>query len=203
MKTGGIVLCGGESRRMGRPKAWLPVGSETMLERVVRIIHRVVEPIVVVGAPRQDLPTLEPDVALVRDAVAGRGPLEGIAAGLRSLSPDVEAVYVTSCDVPLLREAFVRKVVASLTGAEIAVPYTDGYYHPLAAVYRTRVLPEIDRLLAEDRLRPFFLFEAVSTRTLTADELRGVDPHLESLRNLNTPEEYEAVLRELREAAEI
>ena len=197
MKTGGIILGGGESRRMGRPKAWLPVGSETMLSRVVRIVRCVVEPVVVVGAPEQQLPALSSDVLVVRDAVSGRGPLEGLAAGLRALPAEVEAAYISACDVPLLREEFVRYVVASLGDADVAVPYTDGHYHPLAAVYRTRVADQVDRLLAADRLRPFFLFEAVSTRTLTADELRRVDPELKSLRNLNTPEDYEAVLREL------
>ena len=54
LSIGGIVLCGGESRRMGRPKAWLPFGDELMLQRVVRILGEVVNPIVVVAAPGQD-----------------------------------------------------------------------------------------------------------------------------------------------------
>ncbi len=58
ISAGGIVLCGGQSKRMGRPKAWLPFGGETMLERVVRLLSEVVHPIVVVAAPvrvcRQD-----------------------------------------------------------------------------------------------------------------------------------------------------
>jgi molybdopterin-guanine dinucleotide biosynthesis protein A len=203
MKTGGIVLCGGESRRMGRPKAWLPVGRETMLARVVGVLRRVVDPVVVVGAPGQDLPALVADVVVVRDAVPGRGPLEGLAAGFQELPEEVEAAFVSSCDVPLLREAFIRFVVESLGDADIAVPHTDGFFHPLAAVYRRRVVVEINRLLAADRLRPFFLFEAVATRTLTAEKLRRVDPELDSLRNLNTPEDYDAALKALRDAGEI
>ena len=55
----------------------------------------------------------------------------------------------------------------------------------------------VARLLAENRLRPFFLFEAVRTRVVEAAELADVDPTFETLRNLNTPEDYEAALQEL------
>ena len=48
--VGGIVLCGGQSRRMGRPKAWLPFAGETMLARVVRLLSEAVSPIVVVAS---------------------------------------------------------------------------------------------------------------------------------------------------------
>ena len=51
MTVGGIVLCGGQSKRMGRPKAWLPFAGELMLPRVVRLLRTSVEPVVVVAAP--------------------------------------------------------------------------------------------------------------------------------------------------------
>ena len=76
------------------------------------------------------------------------------------------------------------------------MPRVGGYHHPLAAVYRLDVEPVVRRLLAANRLRPFFLFEAVSTRVVEAAELAEVDPTFQSLRNLNTPEEYETALRE-------
>ena len=52
MKVGGVILCGGRSSRMGRPKALLPFGEETLLTRMVRILSGVVDPIVVVAAIR-------------------------------------------------------------------------------------------------------------------------------------------------------
>src|SRR5439155_26929423 len=74
MKVGGIVLCGGQSKRMGRPKAWLPFAGELMLQRVVRLLGEAVKPIAVVAAPGQDVPPLPPDIPLVRDDEGGRGP---------------------------------------------------------------------------------------------------------------------------------
>src|SRR5258708_11619485 len=81
----GIVLCGGQSKRMGRPKAWLPFGPEVMLQRVVRMLSEVVAPIIVVAAPDQDVPALPAGVVVVRDEERGRGPLQGLAAGLNGL----------------------------------------------------------------------------------------------------------------------
>src|SRR5438477_6955029 len=84
-RVGGIVLCGGQSKRMGQPKAWLPFGPERMLPRVVRLLSEVVAPVVVVAAPDQEVPPLPPDVAVVRDAQPQRGPLQGLCAGLEAL----------------------------------------------------------------------------------------------------------------------
>jgi molybdenum cofactor guanylyltransferase len=197
MRVGGVVLCGGRSSRMGRPKAWLPFGGEVMLPRVVRLLGEAVEPVVVVAAPGQDVPPLPESVAVVRDEEEGRGPLQGLAAGLKALRGRADAAYLSSCDVPFLRPAFVRRLMELMGDAVICVPRVGEYHHPLAAVYRVEVADALARLLGENRLRPFFLFEAVPTRVVEAAELADVDPTFETLRNLNTPEEYEAALREV------
>jgi len=201
MRVGGIVLCGGRSSRMGQPKAWLPFGGELMLQRVVRVLREVVDPVVVVAAPGQDVPALPADVAIVRDEVEGRGPLAGLAAGLAALEGKADAAYLSSCDVPFLKPEFVRRVVTFLTPdsqlptPDIAVPKVGDYHHPLAAAYRVGVLPHVRELLAADRLRPVYLFDAVPTRVLEPSDLADADPEFASLRNVNTPEEYEAALR--------
>jgi molybdopterin-guanine dinucleotide biosynthesis protein A len=196
LRVGGIVLCGGQSKRMGRPKAWLPFAGEVMLPRVVRLLGEAVEPIVVVAAPDQELPPLPNGVLTVRDEERGRGPLQGLAAGLAALDGRADAAYASSCDVPFLRPAFVRRLIDLLGDSQICVPRVGEYHHPLAAVYRVEVLDTVRQLLAENRLRPFFLFEAVPTRVAGPAELADVDPTFQTLRNLNTPEEYEQALRD-------
>jgi molybdopterin-guanine dinucleotide biosynthesis protein A len=192
--TGGIVLAGGRSTRMGAPKAMLPFGPETMLQRVVRLLTTVVSPIVVVGASGQELPELPPAVIVTRDEREARGPLEGLRAGLTSLPSPADAAYVTSCDVPLLVPAFVARMLELLGDYDIAVMEIDGFAHPLSAVYRRTTLPRIESLLAEDRLRPAFLFDAVRTRRVKPEEMTSADPQLHTLRNLNTREDYQAAL---------
>lgn len=197
MTAAGIVLCGGRSTRMGSPKALLPFGDETMLQRVVRLLGSVVSPLVVVAAPDQSLPELPAAVSVTRDEREGRGPLEGLRAGLKALPDTVDAAYVTSCDVPLLVPAFALRLIDLMGDDDIAVMEIDGFPHPLSAVYRRSTLPHVEKLLTEDRLRPVFLFDAVKTRRVRPDEMTSVDPQLLTLRNLNTREDYEQALATL------
>lgn len=198
---GAVVLCGGQSSRMGSPKAWLDFEGEPLLARVVRRIAEAVDPIVVVAAPGQVIPALPDRVLVVRDPVSGRGPLQGIAAGLDALMGRASAAFVSSTDVPFIHSALVRRLHA-LRGEsfDIAVPRAKGHYHPLSAVYGMGARAEIDALLSADRLRPFFLFERMRTifadeaLLLEGDELRAADPELLSLENVNTKDEYAAAL---------
>ena len=181
---------------MGVPKATLPFGPEAMLQRIVRLLGTVVDPVVVVAARGQELPNLPPAVPIARDEREARGPLEGLRAGLKALPAAADAAYVTSCDVPLLVPAFVERMIDLLDDHDIAVMEIDGFTHPLSAVYRRTTLPHIESLLAEDRLRPAFLFDAVRTRRVTTEEMVDVDPGLLTLRNLNTREDYLVALAE-------
>ena len=118
---------------MGRPKAWLPVGDELMLQRVVRVLRTVLSPVVVVAAPGQDVPDLPADVIVTRDEVEGKGPLGGLSAGLAATADRADAVYLSACDVPFLKAEFVARMATFLTDdVDIVVPDVGGYQHPLA-----------------------------------------------------------------------
>jgi molybdopterin-guanine dinucleotide biosynthesis protein A len=99
--------------------------------------------------------------------------------------------------VPFLQPAFVGRLIELLGEHSICVPRVGDHHHPLAAVYRLDVEKTVHQLLKQNRLRPFFLFEAVPTRVVEPAELADVDPSFQTLRNLNTPEEYGTALREL------
>jgi len=177
---------------MGRDKASLPFGDETLLQRVVRLVSPVVDEVVVVARPDQELPALPAHVHIAHDEEPGLGPLAGIAAGLAATSAD--AVFATACDVPFLRAEVVELLFDALGDAHAAVIEADGFLHPLAAVYRKAVEADARALLEEGRPRPFFLFERVPTVRVEADAVREVDPELASLENLNTEDAYCAAL---------
>ena len=199
-RIAGIVLCGGKSSRMGREKAWLPVGDETMLARVVRILSGVVSPIVVVAAQGQELPELPQGVLLARDEHDSLGPLAGIAAGLARLAGECDAAYVSSCDAPLLAPAFVEKMIDSLDDYDLVIPRDGKFHHPLAAVYRTSLAPAIEAQVAARRLRTAYMLHLCKAREIDVAELRAVDPELRSLWNINTPDDYRAALLALEAA---
>ncbi|MDB5338334.1 MAG: mobA [Planctomycetaceae bacterium] len=190
---GGIVLCGGKSSRMGQPKAWLPFGNEVLLQRVVRLLSEVVSPIVVVAAPDQELPPLPPEILVSRDEREAQGPVGGLAAGFAALRGQVTAAYVSACDVPLLKPEVVRYIAEQLGDADIAIPVDGKFPHPLAAVYRLSLEARLKELLDAGRLRPVFLWEGATVNQIPIETLRDIDPGLDSFRNANTPEEFEAI----------
>jgi molybdopterin-guanine dinucleotide biosynthesis protein A len=179
---------------MGRAKATLPFGPETLLVRVARACAEVCGELVVVAAEGQGLPALPSGATVVRDAVAGRGPLVGLAAGLAACR--APAAFCTSCDVPFLRPAFVERMFEALGGAAAAQAVVEGFPQPLLAVYRTSLAPKAAALVREGRLRVIHLAEGEAVSLLREPEVREADPGLASFRNLNTPEEYAAALRE-------
>jgi len=182
-RTAGIVLAGGRSSRMGTPKAGLEWHGSTLLRHVAGVVGSAAGPVIVVRAAGQEMPTLPDGVRVVEDAREGRGPLEGLRAGLRGLEPAVEAAYVAAVDLPFLTPEAVRRALTALAeGVDAAVPRAGGRAHPLAAAYRATVLPVVDGLLAEGRARMGDLLERLDVAWLEEEP--------EALRNLNTPADY-------------
>jgi molybdopterin-guanine dinucleotide biosynthesis protein A len=175
---------------MGLAKWSLPFGPERMLDRVVRLLGEVVRPIVVVAAGGQVLRDLPAGVALAVDRKPGQGPLGGLLAGLAAMPENVDAAFAVGCDVPLLVPGIVPRLVGLIGTAAVAIPESNGHRHPLLAVYRRTLTPQIERLLARNRLRCQDLVDEVPTRFVATDELLDADPQLLSLRNVNSPADY-------------
>jgi molybdopterin-guanine dinucleotide biosynthesis protein A len=203
MRTGAILLVGGRSSRMGRPKAGLDWHGEPLAARLARVLARAVGegPVVAVRVPGQDLPALPEHVDVVADPVDGEGPLRAVATGLAALRGRAEVAFVSSVDAPFLHARFVAALLAAV-GADddAAVPVAQGRPHPLAAAYRVALLPVVDDLLANGERRAGALLDHVEARfldetaLLATGGLREADPALVALRNVNTPGEYDAAV---------
>ena len=186
---------------MGAPKAALEWHGSTLLRRTVGILARATGgPVVVVRARDQELPDLPAGTLVVEDPREGKGPVQGIAAGLAALADRSEAAFVSSTDMPFLHPAFVRRVLRALheDQADVALPVARGFPQPLAAAYRTGLAETAERLVKEERLRAAFLFaECTVTRLDEArlrqdPELAALDPELDSVLNVNDPAGYRA-----------
>jgi molybdenum cofactor guanylyltransferase len=186
-----IVLAGGKSSRMGRPKALLPFDSEPLIAHIVRTLQYLFGEIVVVAAPGQDLPSLP--VKLVRDDIAYQGPVGGIYYGLKASGGEFS--LVTSCDVAFLNSRFISYLISQIANYDIVVPYWEGRFQPLQAIYRRSVLPLLKGQLERGELRPVYLFDKVRTCRIGEDEIRRFDPDGLSFFNMNTPADYDRALQ--------
>jgi molybdenum cofactor guanylyltransferase len=184
-----VVLCGGRSLRMGRAKAALPFGPESLLARVVRTAQTVVDDVVVVGESGDAWPA---GVRVVRDPVEGLGPLAGLVTGLTAVQGD--RALLLACDMPLLVPGVLRRLLESTGDADACVPLVDGMPMTTCAVYATRLRQHAQAQLDSGSRSLRALLDTVSVRWVTADQLRDLDPALLGFWDCDTPERYRAAL---------
>ena len=202
---GAVVLIGGASTRMGRPKWKLQVNGESLLDRTIRVVASTATRIVVSAQPGQvSAETLvQPEgvvVSLVADQNPDCGPIEGIRAGLQKLHDDGRAwAFVTAIDVPNLHADVIWQLFSKTEGVQAVVPVEGDRVFGMTAVYRTDLHKEIGEMIAAKQLRVSELARRFKTRRVSVDEFRQVDPALESFDNINYPEQYEAVQRRFNE----
>lgn len=188
-----IVLAGGRSARMGEDKAAIAWEGTTLLGRAVDELAPI-GVVIVVRSPGQELPPLTSRVIVTDDAHPDRGPLQGLASGLRAVGAGATA-FVCAVDMPLMDLAFATRVLGALEGgADAAVPVVGGSRQPLAAAYRSEVADRAEELLAAGGRSLMALLDALEVRTL--DDLPGA---ADAVHNVNTPAELEAARQASRE----
>lgn len=169
---------------MGRDKATLVVGGQTLVERVVATVGMRCAPVFVVAAPGQALPALSAEI--VRDEVRGVGPLLATARGLRAAADaGLEWAFVCAVDMPHLSAPFIDELIvaASSTVADVVLPW-DGRDHYLAGLYRTALATRADELVAAGERSMRALVDAGDTQRIVMEQRR-------ELANVNTPQDLD------------
>lgn len=199
----GIVLAGGRSERLAPlglgagGKAGLAVGGRPCLERVCTAVGAVVPRVLVVAAAGQPLPLLPPGAEIVRDSTPDGGPLAGLRDGLDAArSGGARRAFVASCDVPLVRAAVVDRLlaIAASAAARIVVPVVDGVPQVLVAVIACDLADTVRGHAAAGHGPRAVVAELVArdpaaVRFVGSEELREVDPELESFLDIDTPDD--------------
>ncbi len=183
----GIVLSGGENRRMGADKAFLKVAGVPMIERVLQSLRKVFQNIIIVtNAPHL---YTQYDAVLVTDALEQRGPLTGIYSGLSQAA--TKYGFVVACDMPFLNPNLISYMAGLAGGEDIVVPLFEGRPEPLHAVYSRNLLPVMEMQIKQEKRKIQDIFTGRSVRYVTDREIGRFDPSRRSFVNLNTPGEYE------------
>jgi molybdopterin-guanine dinucleotide biosynthesis protein A len=183
----GIVLAGGENRRMGVDKAFLRVAGIPMIEHVLRALRKSVERIIIVTNSPEAYASYEALVTM--DACDRRGPLTGIYSGLLH-SPD-EYNLVVACDMPFLNPRLLSYMTGLAGDYDVVLPKIGDFTEPLHAVYRRGLLPVIEDHIKRDQRKIQNVLTGLRVRHVTEEEIDRLDPLRRSFINLNTPEEYE------------
>lgn len=192
----GIVLAGGRSTRFGGDKLAVEIGGRPLLHLAIDAVAGVVDEIVVVVARDGPGPALPPDslvpVVVARDAVAGQGPLAGLAAGLAAASHPL--ALLVGGDQPALRPALLRELLRRLTPAAGGPPLDvvgledDGRLRPLPVALRVATVgPAAGVALAGGTRSLAAFFGRLRAGTLGSESWRELDPAGDSLRDVDTP----------------
>lgn len=188
-----MILAGGGSSRMGRAKAMLPFGNETLLERTVSQLRPHFSEILIVAPPRGEAEPPRPRAArVVYDRIAYQGPLAGLQAALAEISNP--AAFASSCDLPFIRGELAAALCAMLGDFEAVIPRVGGRLQPLTAVYRKSCGDALAAMLTRGQRRLTDVSRVLNCRIVEASELEPADPGLRSFINLNTPLDYQRAL---------
>ena len=185
----GIVLAGGQSKRLGTAKALLRLGDKAFLELAVSALRPFCRRIIVVAAAAGwSLPDLG-DCTIVADETPGLGPLGGLVTGL-AVSDD-EWHLTLACDLPLVRPKLLELIVREASSGDAVVPRSGGRLHPLLAAYARSCLAPARASLEAGRRAMRAMLDLVRVKVIEEERLREVDPELISFTNVNTWDEYQ------------
>jgi len=186
----GIVLGGGESRRMGRDKRRLQWEGEPFLDRVCRVMNTLFEEVLVVTA-QEDYDCSHLPVRLVTDTISQKGSLGGLYTGLMEAKNSF--VFVVACDMPFLQSECISRLCVFSGDDDVLVVKLSSGIQPLHARYSTRCAPIIEQMIQKDDLK----IQNVVTHSDLTIQILGeslfddIDPYRRSFMNINTPADLE------------
>ncbi|MGL4306198.1 MAG: molybdenum cofactor guanylyltransferase [Mycobacteriaceae bacterium] len=176
----GIILTGGQSRRMGADKARIPWCDTSLVEHVVGVVAALCDPVFIISAVGQEIP--HSSAKVLTDTIAGQGPLHAVGVGLEAAAQrGVTRAFVAATDMPLLNTAVISELWAA-DPAQVVMAVDDQRGHPLAAIYHTELFARAhDFVTAGRRSLMTFVDGLEVNRIMVANSL--------ALTNVNTPDE--------------
>ena len=193
-----IILAGGESRRMGRPKAALPWdtgtgANTTVIGAVAMALLPLFRRTLVVArdpAGLHGLGLVELGVDVLTDDREAQGPLAGLVRGLSA--SDAPWCFLAGCDMPLLRPEVIRRMALELHCWDAIAARIGGRLQPFHAFYSRRCLPVAEELLRSGDTSLTGLLSRLQVKCLAEAEIAALDPGFQSFQDLDTWSEYRA-----------
>ncbi len=178
-----IILAGGESSRMGKPKHLLPTThGDTVTEHLVANLSWQFSETLIVGS---NLSLSMNHVRVIQDVYDVRSPLIGLYSGL--LAARNSLAFVIACDMPFVKAPLVSHILTQSNKVDVCVPIVNGYYEPLCASYRRTAIPAIQAAIKQNTLKLTSIYKELEVCAIPEKQVRHFDPDLTSFINLNVP----------------
>jgi molybdenum cofactor guanylyltransferase len=183
----GVILAGGKNSRLpGKKKTFQKIGDLTILETICDLFSNLFKEIIIVVNEPQEFAGL--NMSIVTDIIPLKCALAGLHAGLFYSS--YPYAYVTACDTPFVRQSVVEYIVGQIDSSyDVAIPRTDDGLEPLSAVYSKDCLPLIENNLEKNIVMIKKFFRKKRVKEIPVEQLRRLDPDMQFIFNINTPED--------------
>ena len=190
-RRAGVILCGGRSSRMGRPKHLLELHGRTFFDWCRSALEEVVGEIVVSLAKEQEAPSTA-NVTVFFDDFSDSGPLAGVAASLERCT--AAHVAIVSCDAPLVSTKLLGLLFDEVGDHDAAIGVVGGRLQFFPGVYRRETGTRAREMVERGQLSMAKFVEGCRVLRVPEKRIRSCDAGLDSFRNVNTPEEYAAMV---------
>ena len=194
-----IILCGGQSRRMGKDKGSLIIQDKPMIKHILSTLNHQINEVIIVLNDKSRIDKysefIDPTdytytIKFVEDKIKNKGPLPGIMTGLSYISSDY--ALVLPCDSPYVSRDYINIMFGEISeNSQAIVPYHDDENkiktsEPLHSIYDKNIIPEIEKLIGKDTLHIKGLIEKIETKFVLIDNKKILK---KEFRNLNRPED--------------
>lgn len=186
----GVILAGGENKRMPVLKAFIEVDGEKIIERNLKVIKNLFkENFIVTNQPGMYASL---DALLLGDIYHKRGPMTGIFTSL--FNSTNRWVFIVACDMPFINEQLIRYMASKRDSYDAVVPELNDKPEPLFAFYSKRLLSSMEKAILTGKrgLKDFFRNKEV--KYIRSGEIQAIDKRALSFINLNTPEDIKRYL---------
>ncbi|PZM77887.1 MAG: molybdenum cofactor guanylyltransferase [Candidatus Melainabacteria bacterium] len=190
LQVTGLILSGGKSKRMGRPKAFLPFEGSTVIGHIVHEIRDLFNEIFIVANEVESFEDLGVDV--VKDILPHRGPLGGILSGLMTSSNHY--AFVMACDMPLIDKRLVRELVSRRQDNDVVVLSHPQGIEPLFGVYSKNCIKPLEESLFAGNLSVQDFLSGLKAGIYEWMPERPDADALPPFFNINTPQDYSRVI---------
>ncbi len=194
-----IILCGGQSRRMGQDKGSMIIQDKPMIKHILSTLNHQIDEVVIVLNDSERIGKysefINPEeytypITFIEDKIKNKGPLPGIMTGLENIKSDF--ALILPCDSPYVSEKYIKAIFDEIDdNYQAIVPYHDDTNklktsEPLHSIYNKNIISEIEKLVSEDILHIKGLIEKIDTKFVLIDNKKI---EKKEFRNLNRPED--------------
>ena len=192
-----IILCGGQSRRMGQDKGSMIIQNKPMIKHLLSTLNNEINEVIIVLNNKEridkykqfiELEDYDYPITFVEDKIKNKGPLPGIMTGLEKIKS--QYALILPCDSPFVTKKYINNIFSEINrDYQAIVPYHETENklktsEPLHSIYNKNIIPEIEDLIKQDSLHIKGLIEKIETKFVLIDNKKILK---KEFRNLNRP----------------